>query len=525
MTESETPDWLDALQQADAFPHPVRQIQLIETHISYVLLTGDFAYKIKKSLNLGFLDFSTLDKRHYYCQEEVRLNRRLAAPIYLNVVAIVRSAAGIRISDSEDSADEILDYAVKMRQFDPQLEFDRLLQRQQLKIERFDELAQLVGQFHATVPSASADSDFGSPGAVAQPCLENFSQIRQYLPELKNHQLTELEQWTRKRLEQLEPLFVQRKQAGCIRECHGDMHLRNIALWQDRVIVFDCIEFNPSLRWIDTISEIAFLIMDLDAHQASRSGWYFLNRYLEQTGDYTALPLLRFYLVYRAMVRAKVAAIEFGQHAQMEHQKEMQHYLDQADTYTRPSSPWLVINQGFSGSGKSYATDRLLQHLGCIRLRSDVERSRLFGAQPAGGGPTAIGTGKYSASAGERTYQRLLDLARQLLLAGYRVIVDAAFLQRAQRRLFEQLARELQVPFRILAFEAEPTVMKQRIRQRQAVQRDASEANLAVLEHQLQHHDPLDEQELRLAIPIDTGRPIDYPALASAIQRQLDTTG
>jgi len=522
MANNDYPDWLDALLQADAYPHPVQQIELVETHISYVLLTGDYAYKIKKSLDLGFLDFSTLAKRQFYCQEELRLNRRLASEIYLEVVIIVRTDNGVRIIANSESDHEILEYAVKMVQFDPQMGFDHLLHRQQLTLSHLDQLAQQVGQFHATLPAATADSEYGSPATVRQPCLENFSQIRQHLPTLsEDPQLEQLEHWTREQLEQLENLFIQRQQAGDIRECHGDMHLRNIALWQDHIVVFDCIEFSPALRWIDTISEIAFLIMDLDAHQANAMGWYFLNRYLEQTGDYRGVPLLRFYLVYRAMVRAKVAAIEYHQHALAEHQQELQHYLDQADTYTRPGMPGLFINRGFSGSGKSYVTDRLLQRLGCIRLRSDVERSRLFGLQPVGDEAAEIGTGKYSAQASELTYQHLLELSRLLLQAGYRIIVDAAFLRHAQRQPFAQLAEQLSVPFRILDFEAGPEIMKQRIRERQATRRDASEADLAVLEHQLQHHDPLDAEESRLAIHIDTGHSLDYSALATTLKQQI----
>jgi aminoglycoside phosphotransferase family enzyme/predicted kinase len=522
MADNDYPDWLDALLQADAYPHPVQQIELVETHISYVLLTGDYAYKIKKSLDLGFLDFSTLPKREFYCREELRLNRRLASEIYLDVVIIVRSGDGIRIVASAEGEHDILEYAVKMVQFDPQMGFDHLLQRQQLTLQQLDQLALQVGQFHATIPAASIDSDYGSPATVRQPCLENFSQIRQHLPTLaEDQQLRQLEQWTRDQMNRLENLFIQRQQAGAIRECHGDMHLRNIALWRDHIVVFDCIEFNPALRWIDTISEIAFLIMDLDAHQANPMGWYFLNRYLEQTGDYRGVPLLRFYLVYRAMVRAKVAAIEYRQHALAEHQQELQHYLDQADAYTRPGMPCLFINRGFSGSGKSYVTDKLLQQLGCVRLRSDVERSRLFGQQSLDDKTAEIGTGKYSARAGELTYQHLLELSRLLLQAGCRVIVDAAFLRHAQRQPFARLAKQLSVPFRILAFEAEPEIMKQRIRERQAARRDASEADIAVLEHQLQHHDPLDAEETRLAIRIDTGHPLDYHALATTLKQQI----
>lgn len=513
-----TPAWLDALRQPQAYPHAVDKITLIETHISWVLLTGEFAYKLKKPLDLGFLDFSTLDKRHHYCQEELRLNRRLAAPIYLEVLAVVAGPDGIVMAGSDTPSTDVLEYALKMQQFDPEQGFDRLLHRQELTLEHLDQLAALIGEFHLQLPGAAADSEYGSLQAVRRPCEENFRQIRQQAAQLADDpRLAELARWSKTWLEQHAERFEARHRDGFIRECHGDLHLRNIALWQEKVIAFDCIEFNPALRWIDTISEIAFLIMDLDAHQASGLGWYVLNRYLEQTGDYAGLELLRFYLVYRAMVRAKVAAIETAQHPGADHQAELQHYLDQAVAYTRDAPPHLVITTGFSGSGKTTMTDQLLQHLGAVRLRSDVERQRLFGSAPE---DQAVGTGKYSTAASDQIYQNLQAHSRRLLRAGYTVIVDAAFLRQTRRRPFAALARECGVPFHILALEAAPGVLRERIRQRQRAGRDASEADLAVLESQLQHHDPLDAEEQRVTHPVDTEQPLDPAALAARIRQQ-----
>ncbi|TDX99291.1 bifunctional aminoglycoside phosphotransferase/ATP-binding protein [Thiohalophilus thiocyanatoxydans] len=516
MSEPQTPAWLTALQQPRAYPHPVERIELIETHISRVLLTGEFAYKLKKPLDLGFLDFSTLDKRHYYCQEELRLNRRLAAPIYLDVLAVIDSADGIVIGDPEQTEGALIEYALKMRQFDPEEGFDRLLQRQQLTEQHLDQLAQLIGDFHQQLPAAPADSDYGSLAAVRRPCEENFDQIREQAPQLADDpRLAELSQWSDRQLTQQATRFEQRRRDGFIRECHGDLHLRNIALWQETVIAFDCIEFDPALRWIDTLNEIAFLIMDLDAHDAGGPGWYFLNRYLEQTGDYAGLDLLGFYRVYRAMVRAKVAAIELAQHDETSHREELAHYLDQAMATLHADRPALLITVGFSGSGKSTVTDQLLQQLGAVRLRSDVERERLFGHAPEEQG---IGTGKYSTDASDRLYAHLREQSRHLLAAGYTVIVDAAFLQQARRAPFLALAGECNVPLHILALEADPDTLRQRIRQRQAAGRDASEADLAVLESQLQQHDPLDPAESRYALHIDTRQPLDPAGLANTIR-------
>ncbi len=491
---------------------------MIETHISWVLLTGEFAYKLKKPLDLGFLDFSTLDKRHYYCQEELRLNRRLAAPIYLQVLAVIDTADGIMLADPQQTDGEVIEYALKMRQFDPGQGFDHLLQKQQLTLTHLDQLAALIGDFHQQLPAAPPDSDYGTPQAIRHPCEENIAQIRQQAPQLADDpRLNEVADWTEQQLQQLAWRFEQRHRDGFIRECHGDLHLRNIALWQDKVIAFDCIEFDPALRWIDTLNEIAFLIMDLDAHAASGLGWYVLNRYLEQTGEYAGLDLLPFYRVYRAMVRAKVAAIELGQHQAPRHREELNDYLDLAAASIRRDSPALLITMGFSGSGKSTVTDRLLQSLGAVRLRSDVERTRLFGEADSDQG---IGTGKYSTQVSERLYRHLQQQSRQLLQAGYTVIVDAAFLQHARRQLFAELADACGVPFHILALQAEPDVLRERIRHRQQAGQDASEADLAVLEAQLQHHDPLDEREQARTLEVDTAQPVDPGRLAARLRHQ-----
>ncbi len=518
MSEAQTPAWLAALQQPSAYTHPVATIELIETHISWVLLTGEFAYKLKKPLDLGFLDFSTLDLRHYYCQEELRLNRRLAAPIYLQVLAVIETADGIVMADPQQTEGEVIEYALQMRQFDPDQGFDHLLQKQQLTLTHLDQLAALIGEFHQQLPAAPPESEYGTPQAIRYPCDENISQIRQQAPQLADDpRLTEVADWSEQQLQQLASRFEQRHRNGFIRECHGDLHLRNIALWQDEVIAFDCIEFDPALRWIDTLNEIAFLIMDLDAHAASGLGWYVLNRYLEQTGDYAGLDLLPFYRVYRAMVRAKVAAIELGQHEQPRHHRELNDYLDLAVAGSRRDSPALLITMGFSGSGKSTVTDGLLQSLGAVRLRSDVERARLFGEADS---DQDIGTGKYSTQASDRLYYHLQELSQHLLQAGYTVIVDAAFLQHARRQPFVELAARCGVPFHILALQAGPDVLRERIRHRQQAGRDASEADLAVLEAQLQHHDPLNSREQDRAIDIDTTQHPDPERLAARIRHQ-----
>lgn len=512
---------IEKVLQPEVYPHPVSDLQLIETHISWVILTGEYAYKIKKDLNLGFLDFSTLAARRLYCQEELRLNRRLAADIYLDVVAICQADNTYQICPVDTTDHPIVEYAVKMRQFDPASGFDHLLADGQLTHDLLDQLAESIARFHDSIPAAPTDTDYGKPRMLLQPALENFAQIRQQLPDpIQVAELADIEAWTRRIHRQLDDHFTQRRQDGYIRECHGDLHLRNISLWQGRIIIFDCIEFNPALRWIDVLSEFAFLFMDLEARGQGHFAWRCLNRYLQHTGDYAGLPILRFYLVYRAMVRAKVAAIELAQHTMaVAHQQEFQNYLQLARRYTVATLPRLIITHGFSGSGKTWLTGQLLEQLGAIRLRSDIERQRLFA--PLQQQPDQVATGRYAASATEQTYGRLASLAGPLLQAGYTVILDATFLRHSHRQDMHDLAQDNQAGFLILSLTVSEDQLRQRIIQRQQAQSDASEAGLPVLEYQLRQHDPLQasEQMHTLCVANETG--VDLEQLIRQIRQRF----
>lgn len=368
------------LQNSALYDHPVKSFELVETHISWVLLTGDFAYKIKKPVNFGFLDFSTLELRKLYCEEEVRLNSRLAKELYLGVVAITGSEDQPEINGEGPA----IEYAVKMRQFPQSRQLDRLLKEQGLDNQVMEQLAAKVAQFHLSIDRVSKDSEFGDFEHVQIPVLENFTQIRNHIADKNIYPLLDkLENWARNKLERLSDDINLRKQQGFVRECHGDMHLRNIALWDGDIIIFDCIEFNKNFYWIDVISEIAFLVMDLEDRQQEVLARRFLNSYLEITGDYEGLKLFRFYKVYRALVRAKVDALRVGQEQvgsseYVETFNDFLQYLHLAEIYICPTEPCLLINHGVSGSGKSFGTRILLNDFHAIQVRSDVERKRLF---------------------------------------------------------------------------------------------------------------------------------------------------
>jgi aminoglycoside phosphotransferase family enzyme len=314
---------IQSLQNPALYPHKVEYFKVIETHISWVLLTGYYAYKIKKPFNLGFLDFSSLEKRRHYCQEELRLNSRLAPDIYLDIVTI----SGTEKQPKLGASGTVIEYAVKMRQFEEDKTFDLLLAQNQLTHNHVKQTAKIIAAFHSGIESTVADTDFGSSDTIMQFVRENFIQILQLDGIEKPDSLNQLASWSEQQHTALLPFFKQRKQAGFIRECHGDLHLGNIALIAGQVVPFDGIEFNPYLYWIDVISEIAFLVMDLQDKQRHDLGFQFLNEYLQYNGDYDGLKLLRFYLVYRAMVRAKVNAIRASQStSDIEHEQIIVHY-------------------------------------------------------------------------------------------------------------------------------------------------------------------------------------------------------
>jgi aminoglycoside phosphotransferase family enzyme/predicted kinase len=511
------PALINALMDPAFYDHTVIQCQLIETHISWIVLTGEYAYKIKKPVDLGFLDFSTLEKRHFYCTEELRLNRRLAPGIYLDVVSI----HGTADRPSLKSDNGVIEYAVKMRQFPQEAQLDRALARGDLQFSKIDAIAQMIATFHDKIAVAGKDTDYGKPAQVYQPVQENFAQIRERISgETDLETLSELESWSAANYSTLSAVLSQRKADGHVRECHGDLHLRNLAWYYGEPLAFDCLEFNPNLRWIDVISEVAFLVMDLQDHQQAQLAQRFLNAYLQHTGDYAGIRLLRFYLVYRAMVRAKVDAIRaaqdgINQSERDEAEKDFAGYLQLAKSYIRPSIPQLIITRGLSASGKTTETQPVLELLGAIRIRSDVERKRLFGIRADQSAAAKTGEGIYTADATQQTYARLVELTNIILDAGYTVIVDAANLKYEQRSLFQQLAAEKQVSYIILEFTAKPETLRRRIMERK---HDASDANLEILEQQLLHWQPLAEDEHDYVVSINTEETYDVTALLDRIR-------
>lgn len=496
---------IQALLNPAAYPHTVTHIELIETHISWVLLTGQYAYKIKKNVQFDFLDFSTLDKRRFYCQEELRFNSRFAPSLYLQVVPITGSAEHPQINGSG----EIIEYAVQMQQFDGSQLLSHIADRGELSPAIIDQLAELTADFHKNAKSDTSSSPFGTPQETHHWFQGNFAHIR---PLINNErflqQILQLEHWGEQVLLKNQHLMQLRKQQGFIRECHGDLHLGNITLIDGKVTPFDGIEFNPGLHWIDVISEIAFVVMDLQQRGFNQLAYRFLNRYSSASGDYEGLALLPYFLVYRALVRCKVALLRWEQHLNPQDLQEAESYATLAENYSQPKPTQLLIAHGYSGSGKSTFSAQIAENLGIIHLRSDIERKRLIYKPEQGqsqkSANNGVNQGLYTPDNVLLVYRRLVELASSLLDAGFSVLIDAAFLQSRQRELFAELAAEKQVDFVILDFCAPEQELKRRISERQQSANDASEATLAVLKHQLKTAQAFSAKELDKVIQIDT---------------------
>lgn len=509
---------VDALRDPSRYPHAVGSVAVIETHISVVLLAGDYAYKFKKPVDFGFLDFRSLEARRHYCEEELRLNRRTAPDLYLSVVTVTGTAADPVLDGSGDP----IEFAVKMRRFEDDALLDRMAKRGSLRADQVDAVAAMIADFHERIERATADSPHGLPADALAAAEQNVAQM---LPlagsDALRQRLDRLGRWTREAFARVAGVMQERRNKGFVRECHGDLHLGNIAWIDGAPVAFDGIEFNAGLRWIDVMSEVAFVVMDLAGHGQTSLAWRCLDRYLEHSGDHGGMRVLRFHLVYRAMVRAKIAALRGHQAdvdtAERDRQaRAMEVHLSLAERLSVPARPAILITHGLSGSGKSTVAAALVAAGAGIRVRSDVERKRLYGAGPAGSRPAVDPAILYGAEATRRTYAHLLSVARAVAPSGWPVIVDAAFLRRDERRAFRALAADLGAAFAILSCTAPEAVLRTRVRQRARAGRDPSDADEAVLSRQLQWVEPLAYDETEMAIPVDTTE--DAAGLAARIE-------
>lgn len=502
---------VDALARRLATAHG-SEPRRIDTHISSLLLVGDDAWKLKKPLALGFLDFASAEARRHFCEEELRLNRRTAPALYLGVHPLLGPvhgpSIGPAIAPGEPAPPGTIDWVLHLRRFDDTRLLAHLAERDELSAGLVERLAERLVAFHATLPPADATT--GRPEVTLRWVRDNLAAVARLAPgRFDRQRIAALARWSEERAAALAPRMAQRHAAGRVRECHGDAHLANWVLIEDdrdgEPVAFDALEFNPELRWIDVAAELAFPWMDLLAHGRPTLAHRLLTRWLELTGDFDTLGLLRWQAVYRALVRVKVAWIHAGEPDVPDAVRSSEHAaaaqgLALAERLAAPAAPRLVVTWGLSGSGKSTVARQIAEGIGAVWLRSDVERKRLYGLAPTdrpGEGPGQVPTATlYGREATERTYAHLQATTAQALADGWAVVVDAACLRAHERRALMTVAAQADVPGHLLECRAPEPVLRERIAHREAQGRDASDAGVAVLAFQQQVREPFNAAEL-----------------------------
>ncbi len=513
------PDELADLLGPRAYPHPCDTIELVETHASWVLLTGKFVYKLKKPVRFPFLDFSTLELREHFCREELRCNRRFAPSLYLDVVPVGRVAGRLAVG----AGDDLVEWAVKMRQFPADAQLDRLLEAGSLSAGLLHQFGRTLASQHAALPRyrppAGSDANRDLAERVLAPARDNYDDVAIHHDDRGDADglsLADSRRAMERQVARHRALLLKRLESGWIRECHGDLHLSNLVLLEHGVTAFDCLEFNANLRWIDPISDVAFLFMDCVVRDRADLGYAFVDGYLDESGDYDGMTLLPFYAAYRSMVRAKVAALrrQQAEGSQADAMAErFRHHARWAAAWLARRPGRLLLMCGLSGSGKSHLAEHLVPRLPALRLRSDVARKLQAGLSPRQRGSDAVGAGLYRADVSRRVYDRLAELAEDLLRSGEHVLVDAAFLDRGRRERFLALADSVGSRGLIVYCHAPRHVIEARLDARAEAGSDPSDADLAVLEHQAETFVAPEGR----TVAVDTASAVDYQALAARL--------
>ncbi|MEM1242339.1 MAG: AAA family ATPase [Cyanobacteria bacterium P01_H01_bin.26] len=514
MVSQTLPPLIQQMLWSSFYPHwTIDTIELVQTHTAYVLLTGDYAYKIKKPVNYGFLNYSTLAKRKHCVEEELRLNQRTAQDIYLEAVPIYKEGETFSLSGNK----EPVEYAVKMNQFPTGSLFSDLLDQGQLTPELMQSLAHQVADFHRRTATNERIQSFGTIARLRQAFDENYAQSQAYIGHGQTQQqLQETQAYTDQAFTEWKKCFQNRIENNKIRECHGDLHLRNICLWQHRIFLFDCIEFNETFRYVDTMYDVAFTVMDCDARGRSDLGSTFLNTYLEDTGDWEGLEVLPLYLSRQAYVRAKVTSFLLDNPTivtdqAQKIQTQAKAYYTLAWLYTQRQSGRLILMSGLSGSGKSTVAQKLARLIGAIHIRSDAVRKHLGGIPLQQRGDASL----YTPAMTQKTYERLCSLGIQLAKFGYTLILDAKYDRITIRKAVLNQAKAADIPVSILVCEAPLAILRQRLQQRTG---DIADATAELLTSQQATAETLTNGEKSLATYLDTSTDIGEKIQAIAVQ-------
>jgi len=504
------PSHIEALLSPSVYRHPVDRVELIQTHISYVFLAGDYVYKVKKPVDMGFLDYTTLEKRHFYCQEEVRLNRRLCSEVYLDVVTV--SVQDGRVS--LDGEGEVVDYAVKMKRLPEDRMMERLLLEGAVTGDMLQRLTGKLAAFHREAETGGYIDAFGSIETIAANWRENFEQAEPYIGRtLSRRQWQSVRDYVERFLRDEAWLFEQRVREGRIRDCHGDLRT-NAVCFEDGICVFDCIEFNERFRYSDVASDVAFLAMDVDFRGYPALSDEMVGLYLAQSLDTTLALVLHFYKCYRAFVRGKVDGFQIDQTEIPAEQREAaatasRSYFDLAEAYaSHVASPALVTMVGVTGSGKSYLANALASRLGAVVVSSDITRKRMAGIDPAQPQVEPLDQGIYSPQMTARTYDEMLRQAAPFLAKRKPVILDASYLRRQNRLDARVLAQRTGVRFLAVECLADESLVRERLQLRRSAVWSPSDGRWEVYQAQLERAEPLSELAGEELLTVDSASPL-----------------
>lgn len=522
MTTAELPPLIRALLEPSAYPHPVERVELRQTHISFVLLAGEHVYKIKKAVDFGFLDYSTLAKRRFYCHQEVHLNSRLCAGTYLGVLPIRESAGRVTIG----GPGRTLEYAVHMRRLPAERMMDRLLAEGKVTEEMVRELAHRLADFHARAETSPRIAAIGAKG-IRYAWEENF---RQWAPFIGRTLTAEQDRILRAFGERFfavkTDVLAHRVSSGRIRDCHGDLRSDSVC-FTDGLCIYDCIEFNRRFRYTDVAGDVGFLAMDLDYRRHPALGQAFVQEYIKTSGDAALAEVIDFYKCYRAAVRGKVEGFLLAQPEVPASEKRRaraaaRRYFQLACRYAEAlKPPLLLVTCGLAASGKSTLARRLAEDRSLEVISSDVVRKRLAGIAPTERRPEAFGRGIYTAEFTERTYAALLEEARACIGRGRSVVLDATYLRRDHRRQASRLAREVGAQFACILLLAGDDLVRRRIEKRLREGADPSDANWAVYVRQKRRFQRPTEVPPERLIVVDASRPVraQVRTVAAALRR------
>ncbi len=515
---------LQAMRDPGFYPEAPRKIEVRETHISTLFLTDDRVYKVKKPVNFGFLDFTALSARKFFCEQELLLNRRLAPDVYLTVLPIYRS--GDRISFRKGGS--IVEYALQMRRLPRERMMEALLTEGKIDQETIRKIAfHLIG-FHSRARTGAEISIYGTAERILKNCGENFLQTAPFIGKtVTQDQYNRIRNYTETFFEQHRSLFEKRMEDHRIRDCHGDIRIEHICI-EDRISIFDCVEFNRRFRYSDVASDIAFLAMDLDFHEVPVFSRCLVSTYVDYTRDIDLLKLIRFYKCYRAYVRGKVESFQ-GMDANRTRTasapalSRARKYFSLAAEYAE-DRPYLVITTGLTGTGKSVLARALARDLSVALFQSDVIRKEISGVPLDEHRLERFGEGIYSEEITRKTYQRLFEKGEEELVRGRPVFLDATFLKSDERKMARNLAEKSGAAFFILEVTSPEIVVTNRLKERIRREGEVSDGRPEIYALQKEIFEPVREVSPGCHLVVDTSRKEDpLPQVEKQILLVMET--